>query len=590
MSVQEAYREYRDGNFRVNRRYQRKLVWTLNEKRKLIDSLLHGYPIPLFLFAVSGRPNGKRAYEIVDGMQRLNAIFDFIENSYDLNGRYFDVDQLSRAKQLAAQNVFDVKATAGNILHAKECADLLDYQLAVTEFPGANEESVNDIFGRINAFGRHLSDQERRQAGVGTMFATTVRELAAQLRGDESMEVLDLASMPKISIDVDGDHESYGIAANDTFWCKQGILRKSQLRESEDEQLIADLLVSILDEQAFAFSGKNLDIIYDPESSESKRLNDLLASYGTERVKSEVAATISIIKSCIESIDPEPNALRRVVHPTSNTNPIKTAFYAVFMAFFDLCVRRKKAPANSKAILRSLHDLQSKLHVSAGAVRSEPRQQNVDLTRGLIQKHFEPAQPPIISRGAGTIIRFENAIRRSKVETSTFECKQGLLALDDKRKPAPGLLEKIVETVCAIANTAVIGPDGFTGALFVGVADKDADVRRIENLDGVQAHRVGSRYCVGVDRELVHLGIDMEAYKRRIVSHISSSNLSQPLKTAVLSNVDCITYKGLSVICIWIPTQRAVSAVDDVVYVREDSNNKKVEGLTQTQAVMSLFR
>ena len=46
MSVQEAYREFRDGNFRVNRRYQRKLVWSLAEKQKLVDSILEGYPIP----------------------------------------------------------------------------------------------------------------------------------------------------------------------------------------------------------------------------------------------------------------------------------------------------------------------------------------------------------------------------------------------------------------------------------------------------------------------------------------------------------------------------------------------------------------
>ena len=43
MSVQEAYRLYRDGNLLVNRRYQRKLVWTEQEKARLIDSILKGF-------------------------------------------------------------------------------------------------------------------------------------------------------------------------------------------------------------------------------------------------------------------------------------------------------------------------------------------------------------------------------------------------------------------------------------------------------------------------------------------------------------------------------------------------------------------
>lgn len=51
MSIQEAYRLYRDEKLIVNRKYQRKLVWTQEEKASLIDSILCDYPIPLILFA-----------------------------------------------------------------------------------------------------------------------------------------------------------------------------------------------------------------------------------------------------------------------------------------------------------------------------------------------------------------------------------------------------------------------------------------------------------------------------------------------------------------------------------------------------------
>ncbi len=40
MTVTEAYRSFREDLFIVNRTYQRKLVWTLEEKVKLIDSIL----------------------------------------------------------------------------------------------------------------------------------------------------------------------------------------------------------------------------------------------------------------------------------------------------------------------------------------------------------------------------------------------------------------------------------------------------------------------------------------------------------------------------------------------------------------------
>ena len=40
MSVQSLYRAYHDGTLIVNRQYQRKLVWTVVEKQKLIDGIL----------------------------------------------------------------------------------------------------------------------------------------------------------------------------------------------------------------------------------------------------------------------------------------------------------------------------------------------------------------------------------------------------------------------------------------------------------------------------------------------------------------------------------------------------------------------
>ena len=108
MTVTEAYRLYRSGKLLVNRKYQRKLVWTLEEKEKLIGSVLRGYPIPLFLFAERPQVHGSGKYEIIDGMQRLNAIFSFIENSFSFDNRYFDLNEYSHAKQLAEKNVFCV--------------------------------------------------------------------------------------------------------------------------------------------------------------------------------------------------------------------------------------------------------------------------------------------------------------------------------------------------------------------------------------------------------------------------------------------------------------------------------------------------
>lgn len=584
MSVQEAYREFREGNFRVNRRYQRKLVWSLEEKQKLIDSILEGYPIPLLLLAYHLREDGSKSFEILDGMQRLNAVFSFIENGFAVHEKYFDVAQLARAKTLAEEGRIPPIAAELSRLTADECARFLEYTLAVTEFPATNEQSVTEVFGRINSFGRQLSDQERRQAGVVSPFATLVREISAELRGDVSSESLDLAQMPEISVDVGGSMPTYAIKADDTFWCKQGILRRNQLRESEDEQMVADLAISVLLGSPFAFSGAALDETYSPTSEKAREVGVRLGTYGQTRLKHELVSTIAVLRGVIEEVDGTANALRRVVHPKS-ANPIKTAFYAVFMAFFDLCVRQRKSPFDNVKIMGALAGVQDRLEVAAGQIRSEPRQQNINTVKGLIQDFFEDKEPPALNHGSGAAIQFENALRRSRIETAAFECKQGVVRLDAKRARDPDLLDRIVETICAIAN---LGPTS-SGAVFIGVVDKESDKRRIEELDGVQVAAVGARFCVGIDREAKVLGIDVEQYVRNIASHISKSRLSEPLKTAVCSSIDAIVYRGLSIVCLWIPSQKAPSDVADQLFIRVGSETRKVDGLKQTKAVMALF-
>ena len=224
MSLQEAYRNYSEGKFLVNRKYQRKLVWTVDEKEFLIDSILNNLPIPLILLAQT--ENNK--LEIIDGLQRLNAIMSFIENRFSIKGMFFDTTQSSRAKQSAEEGLFIPVTEKEQLLNSKQCANFLDYQLAITIYPTAEESEVTDIFGRINSGGKQLSPQEKRQAGVIDNFSNTIRKISSEIRGDSSKDILNLSEMPEISIDSTREKIGYGIIADEIFWCKHGVIWKKQ--------------------------------------------------------------------------------------------------------------------------------------------------------------------------------------------------------------------------------------------------------------------------------------------------------------------------------------------------------------------------
>jgi uncharacterized protein with ParB-like and HNH nuclease domain len=71
----------------VNPEYQRGEVWSQAQKKRLVDSVLRGYPLPLIYLHHIRQEAGKlvsERYEVIDGQQRINALFEFREGAFKL--------------------------------------------------------------------------------------------------------------------------------------------------------------------------------------------------------------------------------------------------------------------------------------------------------------------------------------------------------------------------------------------------------------------------------------------------------------------------------------------------------------------------
>ncbi len=583
LSVQSLYRDYRDGTLIVNRQYQRKLVWTIPEKQKLIQSILLNYPIPLILLAEK-KIDGVAITEVIDGMQRLNAIFSFIEHGFTVDGRCFDLQEFARARQAKEEALFDEYDANVERLSAADCADFLDYQLAVTSFPGEEESRITDIFGRINSGGKQLSDQERRQAGVLTGLAQLVRDLGAELRGDVSKEKLPLYEMPEISIETQKNPHGYKLRAEEIFWCRQGILRTGDLRDSDDEEMIIDICASILLGQPVEGTRVYRDTVYDATSDESKALESLLIAYGPEKIANEVKLVFSAVRTVIEGASDEANYFRKVVYPSPTSNAQKSPFYAVYMAFYDLVIREGMYPSEYGEIMDSLNNLTNSIEVGQKQTKAADRQKNINITKGLIRDHFVKQDVAAFQHGAGVVLDFENSITRAKTETSRYEFKQGFLKLDKKREFDENILQNIIETICGIAN---VGPDA-DGYIYIGIADKQKDAERIDELDGIKPVPVRHVNVVGVEREAKILKKKMDDYVRILTDCVHKSGLTDPLKTTVATSIDSISYKGLEVIRVRVPKQQKISFVGDDAFYRTGPNTHRAKG-PQIAAITGLF-
>lgn len=181
-------------------------------------------------------------YEIIDGLQRLNAIVDFIENCFCYEEHFFDLSTIAETKKLLDEGSLQQREP---ILARSLCTSIAGYPLPISVYAFSSDATTNEVFRRINSNGRFLSPQEIRAAGALDPFPTLARRTAARLRGDVTHDdMLPLKYAPRISIGPSG--LGYGIDIDSMFWVRHNIISRDQVRESRDEEILADLISFIV--------------------------------------------------------------------------------------------------------------------------------------------------------------------------------------------------------------------------------------------------------------------------------------------------------------------------------------------------------
>lgn len=136
------------GEIELQPDFQRKdRVWPEPRKSKLIESILMGLPLPVFYFAE--KPNGD--WIIVDGLQRITTIYDFMRGDFPLNG--LDVLEELNGKRFSG-------------LERAEQRKIREYPLTAHLIDMATDKDniIVELFHRINTYGVKLSEQEIRSA------------------------------------------------------------------------------------------------------------------------------------------------------------------------------------------------------------------------------------------------------------------------------------------------------------------------------------------------------------------------------------------------------------------------------------------
>ncbi len=171
--------ELRKYNFMAaNPEYQRGAVWTRDQQMKLIDSVMRGYQLPIiYLHDITLTVAGKtqERYEIIDGQQRINAMYYFVEGAYPL----YNVED-EKAKFPAFLKIYECPWGGKNFqgMSTDLQAELLDTKLPVAFIKTDDINEVRDLFVRLQS-GFPLNSQEKRDSYPGE-FTDFILELGGK--------------------------------------------------------------------------------------------------------------------------------------------------------------------------------------------------------------------------------------------------------------------------------------------------------------------------------------------------------------------------------------------------------------------------
>lgn len=179
-------------------RFQRRDVWKPAARSYFIDTLLRGYPVPPIHIRMTGVANGRAQREVIDGQQRLRALFSYFQGKYRLS-RSLEADWAGKSFEELAET---------------DQEQLRLYDFYVYQYQRVDDQEVLQIFARMNTYAVSLNRQELRNGQYFGPFKETVYSLA--------LEYLE-------------------------FWRSSGLFSDPRIARMSEAELVGELLVLSMD-------------------------------------------------------------------------------------------------------------------------------------------------------------------------------------------------------------------------------------------------------------------------------------------------------------------------------------------------------
>ncbi|MEG0416444.1 MAG: DUF262 domain-containing protein [Erysipelothrix sp.] len=161
MSIGELINIYKDNEMEIHPEFQRVYRWTETQKTRLIESILLNIPIP----SIFVNQDDTGVWDIIDGVQRLSTIFQFVGVLKDDEGELVQPLVLEKTKYLPSLEgyVWETGEEGEKIFSPEQRMDFKRARIDVVIVRKESDSKTKyELFQRLNTGGTQLSEQEVR--------------------------------------------------------------------------------------------------------------------------------------------------------------------------------------------------------------------------------------------------------------------------------------------------------------------------------------------------------------------------------------------------------------------------------------------
>lgn len=225
VSLLNLVNDIRNGRLIPDAYFQRNLVWRDVHKIDFIKTILMGFPFPQ-VFISKGKVDVETMSTIsciVDGQQRSNAITEFIEDMFAVDGKFYSE------------------------LNDSAKSDFLKYEVAVIELDLENDDpKVQEIFQRINRTSNSLSAIEKMASEFATSYFMLVAKLLADQINIERNDNDDFKEDPNIPDDFYDWAKKQKVSKFNQLMTKKGVFTQREISRKTHLMHVLNIMSSII--------------------------------------------------------------------------------------------------------------------------------------------------------------------------------------------------------------------------------------------------------------------------------------------------------------------------------------------------------